>query len=436
MRYTRLTCVVILAALVIAPMAWSQRVPTQEDLDEAILKIRASMDSKQSGVRLFKSRLVQARRLLAGNPDQSLPMVTVLLNDSNAQIRLNAALVLAETAQRADTVNQALLDALERCLEDTNSAVAYWGLQGFVADSVPDEKRVEAIEASLDIKRPRLVRLTAARLAGDKKILSALPTLVAHLQRILPSYTFQVETLLTYEVEVDEFGYPLNPDMANPGYVGKGTAMRGMTRSRQIVSPLKGGAGSTGARRGSGSTGGGRPGGGRPPPDYGGGSRPGGGRPPPRYGGGSRPPSPTGRGPQTSRRTPATTRRSRSSDAYGERDYIRVEKRQLDPDKLGFQDIERLILDLQELPSVYELHEIGYIVEGLAKATSGEMPFGEDASFERMPPWALDRCVEAAVVWVDKNRAEFPNAPAPVSDAAKEEAKDTAAPVEKEAPEA
>ena len=121
---------------------------------------------------------------------------------------------------------------------------------------------------------------------------------------------------------------------------------------------------------------------------------------------------------------------------YGMERESLVEKRLFDPDRLSFQEVEMLILDLQELPSVYELDEIGYIVESLAKANPRDTPFGEEASFERTPPWALDRCVEAAVAWLDKNRAEFRNAPAPVTDAAAEETEETAAPAEREAPEA
>jgi len=412
MRYMRLTCVVILTVLVIAPTAWSQRVATQKELDEAVLKIKATMDSKQSGVKTFKSQLMQARTLLANNPDQSLPMVAALLDDNDEQIRLNAAIVLAQTAQRAGTANQALLDALDRCLRDTSSAVAYWALQGFVWDSVPVEKRMEAIKASLDIKRPRLVRLAAARLAGDKNIRPSIPALVAHLQRILPSYTSEVETMLTYEVQVDERGNLLNPDMETPGYVGKGGATDGTTRRGYIVSPLSGGG-----------AGGGRD-------DYAGYEDRG------RYAPRGSTPTPSRRGATTSRRTPASPRGGRGDDTYGMEEDALVEKRQLNPERLSFQEVEMLILDLQELPSVYELHEIGYIVEGLAKANPRDMPFGEEASFERTPPWALDRCVEAAVAWLDKNGAEFRNAPAPETDAAAEETKETAAPAEKEAPEA
>jgi len=211
---------------------------------------------------------------------------------------------------------------------------------------------------------------------------------------------------LTYEVEVDELGRPLNVEMENPGYVGKGTSTDGTMRRGRIESPLKERS------------------------DMGGGTRDIG------YDGGRRRSAPTVRDRQPTRRRMPPTRVGRGEDGYGAQEEVLVEKRRLDPDKLSFQEVEMLILDLQELPSVYELHEIGYIVETLAKTNPRERPFGDEASFERTPPWALDRCVEAAVAWLDKNRAEFPNAPAPATDAAREAAKETAAPVKKEAPEA
>ena len=216
----------------------------------------------------------------------------------------------------------------------------------------------------------------------------AIPHIVEHLKRILPPYTAQVEAMLTYEETVGESG-----DATRTGFSARGSAYseRDIPAARRDASraPVMPGRSA-----------------------------------PPRLPGGTR-------------RTPAPTPRdrtispTRSALRRGEEDVeAQVIQRRIDPEKLSIQEVEEFFFQLQEMPAVIELHQTGLILEELARKSPLDMPFGEGASFQTTPLWDLARCVEAAVVWLDKNRAEFPHMPAP----AQPEVEETAAPEGGEAP--
>ena len=388
MYRARWLCMGIFLAWLLVPLtAWSQAGPSEKDLADAIQKLKDVADAKLSVHTSFRFQLQQAQRMLADNYPQSFPLVVALLDEGDAQIRLNATVVLAGSAQRVKPPTPELIEGLKRCVQDSNSSVAYWGVQGLTVDTMPTADKLDAIGAGLDMNRPRQLRLATARVVEDNRIREAIPNIVEHLQRILPPYTAQVEAMLTYEETVGESG-----EATRTGRSATRFSTRSSTYSGRDI-----------------------PSGRRDVP-----------RAPVMPGRTGR----TGRAPvpMPGRRTVSPTR---STLRRGEEDLeAQVIQRRIDPEKLSIQEVEELMFQLREMPAVIELHQIGLILEQLARKSPLDMPFGEGASFETTPLWDLARCVEAAVVWLDKNRAEFPQGPAP----AQPEVQETPAPEGGEAP--
>jgi len=413
----RLLCVVmLLLGLLVPARARAQEVLTDEDIAAAIQTLKDVVDPGLSGEKAFRFNLTQARKTLARGYPQTFPAVVALLDEPNAVIRLNAAIVLAEQAGEVEVAPPELIEALKRCVHETSPAVAYWGLQGLVEKSVPATEKAAAIAACLEMKRPQLLRLAAANAAEQNKVREALPWLVEHLKQTLPACRAEVEGLLSYEEVLNKDGrviqirnHPFRrsqqirggerdrmmpggdigppPDMGDvrimPGRdMGPGPGMR-------EVRPMSGR--DMGPRRGM-TTGRYMPGPGGAMDDFGPGPGMGYERPSVRPGG-------------RASRTP--TRRAPAGAS--------VRKRMINPSELEFGQVERLLFDLQESLAVMEVHQVGRIAETLAKKSMRDFPFGEEASFETNPPWAFPRCVEAAIVWLDENRAEFPGAPIPTA---------------------
>ena len=92
----------------------------------------------------------------------------------------------------------------------------------------------------------------------------------------------------------------------------------------------------------------------------------------------------------------------------------RVILREINVEKLSVQEAEGLVMDVQGLPTVVEMHQIGLALEDLVK----EKPMESKFHFDEAPPWALDRCVEEAVAWLNAHRAEYPGAPGAAPEAA------------------
>ena len=100
-----------------------------------------------------------------------------------------------------------------------------------------------------------------------------------------------------------------------------------------------------------------------------------------------------------------------------ETEKLVIRRKQIDPESFDAkEEVAGLILDLQQLPAVMEVHRAGLALEALARKNPRERPFGDETSFYYgSAPWDFDRCVAAAVVWFERNRADFPAGPsAPV----------------------
>ncbi len=80
----------------------------------------------------------------------------------------------------------------------------------------------------------------------------------------------------------------------------------------------------------------------------------------------------------------------------------------IEPDKLDLRGQERLIVAMEELPVVNELHQTGLTLEALLTVTSPDAPIS--FGFNTTPPWALEKSVEQAVKWFQDNRSSFPPA--------------------------
>jgi len=375
---------VVFGAVLAGPsVLWTQNIPgagpalaqeaeEKDAVQEALQTVRQAADPEASQATGFTWKLDQARRTLVEKTDEALPHVTGLLKDENVQVRLNAAIVLAQMAE-AGSADPRLVEALKRCLEDPCPALVYWGLRGMLAGQMPLEEKLAAAAECLKLEHPRPLRVAAAGLLKEKGLKEAAPLLVEYLQRILPAYKNQRDEALTYRVT-----------QPGPGYPGAG----------EYEAPFGPGAGYGPPGRGYGVPGGvpgeeyGLPGG-----EYG---LPGGYGPAEGYGGLGReygqPPGPgEGRAGVPGRR---------------------VIERRIDPERLTYQQRMNLIYELESLPAVMELHQVGLALEELLRSGLRESPFG----FGETPPWSLDQCVERAVAWLEQTRgaapAEAPEKPA------------------------
>ena len=309
----------ILISLFVPATAWSQEAPSLDRLQEAIQTLKDTTDREKSSERGFTARLTLARRLLVDNRAQSLGLVVGLLDENDTQMRLNGAITLAGFARAGDTSPE-LIEALKRCLRDTNPAITYWGLQGLAAQNMPEKEKLDAIVRCMSDKRSKDIHTAAVYAAKRGNVKQAIPWIVEYQKRRLPSYKLQVEAALIPKKAVAEMRYERT---AEPGEEA---------------------------------------------PEVG----------------------------------------------------------KIDPEKLSSQEaVNSLIKRLQAIPVVQELHEVGLILEDMVRSKPQESLFGFDAA----PPWALDLCVERAIVWLEKHRGEFPSMPAPAKGNAEEEPK-PAKPVE------
>ena len=140
--------------------------------------------------------VAEARNYLVDQRQVARPLIVQLLSDDDAQVRMNAAIVLAQMAAAGDT-SAATLQALQIAAKDKEFSVAYWGFQGLMSDGVPATDQSMVINEMMKMERPRALRLAALTTIGDKKPISAAPIIVSHLQEILKEYKAQVETVVT-----------------------------------------------------------------------------------------------------------------------------------------------------------------------------------------------------------------------------------------------
>ena len=194
-------CAGIFALATLVPAAWSQEAPApattaapeqpaapcaEDPLANALATVKAPAVARATD-------LAEARNYLVDQRQVARPLVVQLLGDDDAQVRMNAAIVLSEMANAGDT-SAATLQALQTAAKDKEFAVAYWGFQGLMSDGVPAADQSTVIGEMMKMERPRALRLAALTTIGDKKPNTAAPIIVSHLQEILKEYTAQVET--------------------------------------------------------------------------------------------------------------------------------------------------------------------------------------------------------------------------------------------------
>ena len=425
----RLVIALFLVVLVVTPaLCQTNNGPTQEDLLRAIQTLKDASDPNLNAERGFRGQFNNARLILKRNPEQSLDLVIGLLRENDLQVRVNGAITLAEIAQSGH-ITPKVLEGLNQCMRDSNPAIVYWGLSGLAARGVPEETLQSAIIECLDVKEhPQILRMTAATIAGDKNIKSVLPWLVEYLTIILPSYDFQVEEHL--KVPLGQTGATGTSRSFSPARSGEaprsrmapGRATRGIDAEESRLRRTTPGRTTPGrtspSRTTPGRTTPGRTTPGRTTP----------GRTTP----GRTTPGRTTPGRTTPGRTTlGRTTPGRTTPGWGERTeeeevewvpQFTIIDPDTDPEYVNSEKLQALAEELEALPAVAELHALGFIIEKLAKKDLRDEPFTEALSFETNPPWRLRPCAEAAIAWMEKNKAQFPMGPAPAKPAEKEAA--------------
>lgn len=346
--------------------------PAKDPVDAAIQTLWTASKAEGYISASLTADLDKARKLLVEQREKSFPRIVALLDNNEPEIRLHGAIVLAAIAQ--DRGNSAeLLKALQRCLNDSNAAVAYWGAQGImVGPALPEAEKVSALSQCLKPARPRPLRVSAALAAGDAKLTAAIPVLIRYLDSIKEDCSKQIKITLTPQSGGTDAGKGAAgmPGEGAPGFAAVGKA--------GAYGP-GGGYAVTGARP-TGAAGGVSHG---APVAPGAGPVPGAAVVAPGAATGSQPEG------AAIRREPPPP---------------------IDPAKLTQQEQEVVIRQLEALPTVQELHHIGMVLDALAKGSAHKTTFG----FDSTPPWALADCVNKATTWLAANEASFASpAPAP-----------------------
>ena len=217
----------ILAVILLAPAAVrAQDVKSVETIADAVQQLKDTADPKAVAAdRMFKQNLKKARDILVEKREKALPAVVALLNESNVQIRVNAAIVLAACAETDGTPPEALVRAWKTCLADQNSGVVYWGLIGTLDSKVSAAEKKDALGDCLKSSRPRILRIAAARAAAKRSFEEAAPQLVKYLQDLLPAYRMQLKTVLERDkirIEGDRRETEMEPDMMREQPVKRG----------------------------------------------------------------------------------------------------------------------------------------------------------------------------------------------------------------------
>jgi hypothetical protein len=338
--------------------------------------------------------------------------VAALLDNNEIGVRLNGAVILAGMAQAGGSSPE-LLKALKRCVADSSPAIAHWGMQGIMDNpAFPPEDKVDALAQCVDVSRPRPLRVAAALAAIGDKVTQAVPTIIKYLASVSEDYRNQVQATLapaqSSRVDVGAGGAAVVGAAAEkPGYAIVGGAPSGGGPAGPAGRPGPGAGIIGGQSRRSPIGGGGAPGAGIIGRSGGGGMA---AQPPGGFGAG-RPPSAIG---AAGRQQPAVAVKPAE---------------QIDPSKLDPQEQEQLIAQLENLPTVQEIHHVGLALDGLMKLSVPEAH--KTFEFDTTPPWALDSCVDNAVKWLAENEEIFkPGAavPAPAAAAAPAPAPAPAAP--------
>jgi len=381
MRCSRLGGALILAGLMAAGPALGQATAEQDPIAEAVQTLKDSANPKVGADSRFKMRLQNAQNTLANNPAKGVPAAVKLLNEENIpQIRLNAAIVLADCAVGGKSASQELLNGLQQCVADSNDAVKYYGMIGLLASNAPIEAKKAAVKTCLDPKRPRVLRMLTAEATAYQGFKEAAPLLVAYLQNILDDYEKRIDGLLT--ITRERKGLPGMRDRGLPGETRRpGGDIRRPPRMPRGATALP--RDDLMGRMGPGAPGGVRPSiGARLPTDV---RRPGDVRR-----------LPSGARPGTTGRPGVRGTRERMPGGLPTEEETQYITEKIDPSKWTYQEVLQWVPVVQELPEYEELHLAGIYLETLVSDNPTESKFG----FKNTPPWALKTCVEKAVQWL------------------------------------
>lgn len=200
MRCSGILVGLILAGLLVPTVVQAQEAKDVDPVADAVQTLKDSANPELGTEKQFKMQLQQARSVLVKHPEQGVPAMVALLQQENiAQIRLNAAIVLAEYAGQGGEISQALLDGLKQCVGDSNDAVKYYGVMGLLDAKAPVEMRSDVVKVCLDSKRPRVLRILTAEAVSTRNFKGAAPLMVAYLQSLLPDYERALDNRLTVE---------------------------------------------------------------------------------------------------------------------------------------------------------------------------------------------------------------------------------------------
>jgi hypothetical protein len=406
-------CAGILVLAMLVPAAWPQETPTpavpqapaapEDPLANAIAAVKARAAAKAN-------ELAEARSYLVDQRQVARPLIVQLLGDADAQVRMNAAIVLAQMAAAGDT-SAPTLQALQTAAKDGEFAVAYWGFQGLMSDGVPAADQNMVIAEMMKMERPRALRLAALTTIGEKKPMSAAPIIVSHLQEILQEYMAQVETVVSSSEALPTPAprgvpgpyrgpsggapgpmYPTNapppPSPSAPPTTSQPPGRRGApanvtTRGRSGTFFLPGGGLSRGMRGPAGT--------------------------------------PTGE--QNNPLGPPTP--GAVTPGQPRPEVVVAQVRRADLGNMTLDKLQALAHGVEALTIVAEVHQMGLVLEDIVANSSSEAPLFD---FKTTPPWDLDKCVAKAVIYMNSNREKYgaapeaPQPPAPPAPAAPPEA--------------
>ncbi len=409
-------CAAVFALAMLVPAAWPQEAPapattaaaetpapSEDPLAAAIAAVKAPAVARATD-------LAEARNYLVDKRQVARPLIVQLLSDDDAQVRMNAAIVLAQMAAAGDK-SAATLQALETAATDTEFAVAYWGFEGLMSDGVPAADQSMVINEMMKMERPRALRLAALTTIGEKKPLAAVPIIISHLQEILTEYTAQVETVVSSSetLPTPRVGQP-----SYPGPAGRGPGPAGYPTYAQPPSP----SGPPPPTTPSPATGG--PQNAAPFNRGPGGAYRGPGR---EYGGAGSVRGP--RGPAGAQgaggfqnNLPGAPTPGAGLFGQPRPEAVVPLVRRADLGNMTLDKLQTLAHSVESLTIVAEVHQMGLVLEDIVSNNSPDAP---PFDFKTTPPWDLDKCVAKAVIYV-KSHPEYGAIPAPSAPAAPPEA--------------
>jgi len=382
-------CAGILVLATFIPVAWPQEAPTpaapEDPLANAIAVVKAPAAAKASDIADARNYLVEQRQV-------ARPLIVQLLGDADPQVRMNAAIVLAEMANVGDT-SPATLQALQTAAKDKEFAVAYWGFEGLMSNGVPAADQTMVISEMMKLERPRALRLAALTTIGEKKPMAAAPIIVSHLQEILNEYTAQVETVVTSAETIQRPG--LAPGVPSPLYAPPSGFPRPTYAPPSPSSPATGLP----------------PGASRMPPNF---------RGPGSFAGAQGQGGAQaafmaargfGRGQPTPAAAPVTPTPAGAPVAPTLAETYRAvaQVRRADLPNLTLDRLQALVHTVEDMTLVTEVHQMGLVLEDIV--TNNSPPGTELFDFRTTPPWDLDKCVDKAVIYMNSHRAEYGAAP-------------------------